>query len=136
MQIGNGWIDDNMCAKGMYDYFWTHALNSDETHEGIERHCDFESGNLTSECNKYQRRGDDEIGVIDIYDIYGPPCDFAATKAAQTPRSVSSISSTLILFIYYKFVFLLHKIDIYLDKSYKFDFLLIKVKFFSLIFFI
>ena len=87
MQIGNGWIDDNMCGKGMYEYFWTHAMNSDETHEGIERHCDFESGNLTSECNKYQRRGDDEIGVIDIYDIYAPLCDLAA----QTPPSVSSM---------------------------------------------
>ncbi|ESW32816.1 hypothetical protein PHAVU_001G019500 [Phaseolus vulgaris] len=84
--IGNGWIDDNMCGKGMYEYFWTHAMNSDETHEGIERHCDFESGNLTSECNKYQRRGDDEIGVIDIYDIYAPLCD----PAAQTPPSDSN----------------------------------------------
>ncbi|XP_047172205.1 serine carboxypeptidase 1-like [Vigna umbellata] len=87
--IGNGWIDDNICAKGMYDYFWTHALNSDETHEGIERHCDFESGNMTSECNEYQIRGDNEIGVIDIYDIYGPPCDPTATKPDQSSATYS-----------------------------------------------
>ncbi|CAJ1972652.1 unnamed protein product [Sphenostylis stenocarpa] len=82
--IGNGWIDDNMCTKGMYDYFWTHALNSDETHEGIERHCDFESGNFTSECNKYQSRGYDEIGVIDIYDIYAPPCDASPATVSNS----------------------------------------------------
>jgi len=102
MQIGNGWIDDNICAKGMYDYFWTHALNSDETHEGIERHCDFESGNMTSECNEYQIRGDNEIGVIDIYDIYGPPCDSTATKSHQTsaPNSVSSMALPLLCIFY------------------------------------
>ncbi|KAK7383102.1 hypothetical protein VNO78_28771 [Psophocarpus tetragonolobus] len=87
--IGNGWIDDNMCAKGMYDYFWTHALNSDETHEGIQRHCDFESGNLTSECNKYQNKGDIEIGSIDIYNIYAPPCDSAASKASASAAANS-----------------------------------------------
>lgn len=94
MQVGNGWIDDNMCGKGMYEYFWTHALNSDETHEGIQRHCDFENGNLTSECSKYQIRGDIEIGTIDIYGIYAPPCDSAATKAGASPatNSVSCIS--------------------------------------------
>ncbi|RDX96683.1 Serine carboxypeptidase II-3, partial [Mucuna pruriens] len=83
--IGNGWIDDNMCTKGMYDYFWTHGLNSDETNEGIQRHCDFENGNITSECNKYQNRGEEEIGSIDIYDIYAPPCDSTATKPGASP---------------------------------------------------
>ncbi|RZB68027.1 serine carboxypeptidase II-3-like isoform X2 [Glycine soja] len=85
--VGNGWIDDNMCGKGMYEYFWTHALNSDETHEGIQRYCDFESGNLTGECSKYQSRGDTEIGSIDIYDIYAPPCDSAAKKAGSSPAT-------------------------------------------------
>ncbi|MBA0738258.1 hypothetical protein Gogos_011646 [Gossypium gossypioides] len=33
--IGNAWIDDAICMKGMFDYLWTHALNSDETDEGI-----------------------------------------------------------------------------------------------------
>ncbi|XP_020231849.1 serine carboxypeptidase II-3 [Cajanus cajan] len=90
--IGNGWIDDSMCAKGMYDYFWTHALNSDETHEGIQRHCDFESGNLTNECSKYQNSGDDEVGNINIYDIYAPPCDSAAAKAGASPATNSDSS--------------------------------------------
>lgn len=96
VQIGNGWIDDNICTKGMYDYFWTHALNSDETHEGIEKHCDFENGNFSNdECDKYQRRAADEAGNIDIYNIYAPSCDSAATKISASPAtcSVSCIAS-------------------------------------------
>ncbi|KAK7321712.1 hypothetical protein VNO77_32595 [Canavalia gladiata] len=87
--IGNGWIDDSMCTKGMFDFFWTHALNSDETHEGIERHCDFESGNFTSECDKYQSRGNDEIGNINIYNLYTPPCNSTTTKAGAGPTTYS-----------------------------------------------
>ncbi|KAJ1396950.1 Serine carboxypeptidase, serine active site [Sesbania bispinosa] len=87
--IGNGWIDDVMCTKGMYDYFWTHALNSDETHEGIEKHCDFENGNFTSECYKYQSIADDEVGSLDIYNVYAPPCDSAAIKTGATPSTYS-----------------------------------------------
>lgn len=100
MQVGNGWIDDNMCGKGMYEYFWTHALNSDETHEGIQRYCDFESGNLTGECSKYQSRGDTEIGSIDIYDIYAPPCDSAAKKPGSSPATnYVSCMSLLCIFV-------------------------------------
>ncbi|OIW03442.1 hypothetical protein TanjilG_14667 [Lupinus angustifolius] len=80
--IGNGWIDDNTCSKGMYHYFWTHALNSDETYEGIGKHCDFDNGNFSSECYKYQSISDDEIGDLDIYNVYAPPCNSAATKTA------------------------------------------------------
>ncbi|XP_027329892.1 serine carboxypeptidase II-3-like [Abrus precatorius] len=87
--IGNGWIDDNTCTKGMYDYFWTHALNSDETHEGIERHCDYQSGNFTSECYQYQNRGMDEIGNIDVYNLYAPHCDSAARKTGASPATYS-----------------------------------------------
>lgn len=25
--------------KGIFDYFWTRALNSDQTHEVIEKYC-------------------------------------------------------------------------------------------------
>ena len=80
MQVGNGWLDDNFCTKGMYDYLWTHALNSDQTHAGIEKHCDFRKFNVTNECVRYENRADDEIGNIDIYNIYAPVCNSSATK--------------------------------------------------------
>lgn len=106
MQIGNGWIDDNLCTKGMYDYFWMHALNSVETHEGIEKNCDFGNFNFTSECVKYQNIADDELGNIDIYNIYAPLCNSSATKTAASPTtySVSCIYLAFLHLCYYKLI--------------------------------
>ncbi|KAI4316739.1 hypothetical protein L6164_024688 [Bauhinia variegata] len=81
--IGNAWIDDNMCTKGMFDYFWTHALNSDETQAGIMRYCSFVTSDFSDQCNQYQGRGEEELGDINIYNIYAPPCDSTAAKSGS-----------------------------------------------------
>ncbi|CAJ2675486.1 unnamed protein product [Trifolium pratense] len=82
--VGNGWIDDNYCTKGMYDYFWMQSLNSDETHRGIEKLCDFRNFNLTNECVGYQNKAADELGNIDVYNIYAPLCNSSATKTSYS----------------------------------------------------
>ncbi|KAK7310504.1 hypothetical protein RJT34_08058 [Clitoria ternatea] len=87
--IGNGWIDDYWCTKGMYEYLWTHGHNSDETHKGIERHCDFENDKFTNECNLYESRSLDEIGNIDMYNIYAPSCKSSATKPGACTATYS-----------------------------------------------
>ncbi|KAI8548710.1 hypothetical protein RHMOL_Rhmol07G0295200 [Rhododendron molle] len=86
--IGNAWIDDNTSNQGIYDYYWTHALNSDETHAGITEYCDYVNGNFTSQCYQYQDQGDAEVGDIDIYNIYYPLCDPSAPK----PPPVGSVN--------------------------------------------
>ncbi|XP_058223311.1 serine carboxypeptidase 1-like isoform X1 [Rhododendron vialii] len=86
--IGNAWIDDNTSNQGIYDYYWTHALNSDETHAGITENCDYVNGNFTSQCYQYQDQGDAEVGDIDIYNIYYPLCDPSAPK----PPPVGSVN--------------------------------------------
>ncbi|KAG5542184.1 hypothetical protein RHGRI_021898 [Rhododendron griersonianum] len=63
--IGNALIDDNTSNQGIYDYYWTHALNSDETHAGITKNCDFVTGNLTSQCFEYLGQGDEEVNDFD-----------------------------------------------------------------------
>ncbi|KAE8659088.1 Serine carboxypeptidase II-3 [Hibiscus syriacus] len=88
--IGNAWIDDDICTKGLFDYLWTHALNSDETNEGINKYCNFASEDLvtkkadadttTDQCNKYQSQGTTEMGDIDLYGIYAPICNLSAIK--------------------------------------------------------
>lgn len=88
MQIGNAWIDDNTGTQGIYDYYWTHALNSDETNKGIERHCDYITGNYSKQCYEYQSQGDNEVGALDIYNIYAPICHHTALKPGP-PGSVS-----------------------------------------------
>ncbi|KAL8230894.1 hypothetical protein R6Q57_000672 [Mikania cordata] len=85
--IGNAWIDDNTSTEGIYDYYWTHALNSDETNAGINKYCDYISGNFSDTCEEYQSQGDNEYGEIDIYNIYAPLCDVSAQKPGS-PGSV------------------------------------------------
>ncbi|CAI9781343.1 unnamed protein product [Fraxinus pennsylvanica] len=39
--VGNAFFDDLEMSPCYYDYFWTHPLNSDDTHEEIFTLCDF-----------------------------------------------------------------------------------------------
>ncbi|KAF9622669.1 hypothetical protein IFM89_032590 [Coptis chinensis] len=70
--IGNAWIDDYTNTLGMYDYYWTHAFNSDETNMAIHKHC---NTNISSdECLNALGQSDQEMGNIDIYNLYAPLC--------------------------------------------------------------
>ncbi|XP_062100195.1 serine carboxypeptidase 1-like [Humulus lupulus] len=80
--IGNAWIDEVTGQRGMYDYFWTHGLNSDETNAGIHKYCDFVDYN--SPCINYLNQGDDEIGNIDVYNIYAPLCNSSRSISHST----------------------------------------------------
>jgi serine carboxypeptidase-like clade II len=39
--VGNAWTVAEEDNKGAAEYWWTHALNSDETFKGIMDNCDF-----------------------------------------------------------------------------------------------
>ncbi|RHN68889.1 putative carboxypeptidase D [Medicago truncatula] len=84
----NAWIDDATSLKGLFDYFWTHALNSDQTHELIEKYCDFTvdftSGNTSAICNNVTDRAYTEKGKIDFYNIYAPLCHDSSLKNGST----------------------------------------------------
>ncbi|KAG5542187.1 hypothetical protein RHGRI_021899 [Rhododendron griersonianum] len=87
--IGNPYIDDSTTGKGIYDYYWTHALISDETHAGITRHCDFVSGNFSRTCKLYRNQAFVEHEKLDLYDIYAPLCNSSAPKT-PSPGSVNN----------------------------------------------
>ncbi|KAJ0533281.1 putative carboxypeptidase D [Helianthus annuus] len=72
--IGNAWIDDETSLKGMFDYWWTHALNSDATHDAILKYCDFASDSSSAMCDNITDKAFIEKGNIDIYNIYAPIC--------------------------------------------------------------
>ncbi|KAL2321881.1 hypothetical protein Fmac_026260 [Flemingia macrophylla] len=82
--IGNAWIDDATGLKGVVDYLWTHALNSDQTHELIEKYCDFTSEKVSAICYKAESRAFTERGHIDIYNIYAPLCHDPSLKNGPT----------------------------------------------------
>ncbi|GAB4859906.1 calponin [Ancistrocladus abbreviatus] len=84
--IGNAWIDDATNTVGLYDYLWTHALMSDETHSKIQEYCDFASTNTSIECEISTSRAGEEVGDINIYNIYAPLC----VKPALGKGSVDS----------------------------------------------
>ncbi|CAI9260883.1 unnamed protein product [Lactuca saligna] len=94
VQIGNAVIDDNATDEGMYDYYWTHALNSDETNAGINEYCGYGSGNFSATCFHYQSQSGSEYGEIDIYNIYAPFCDGSIQKPATGSVSLSFLSNT------------------------------------------
>lgn len=59
----------------MYDYYWTHAMLSDEHHEAIVLNCNFTSeGSVTELCDESTSQGDGDQGNIFFYDIYAPLC--------------------------------------------------------------
>ncbi|KAH1189679.1 Serine carboxypeptidase II-3 [Glycine max] len=82
--IGNAWIDDVTSLKGIYDYIWTHALSSDQTHELIEKYCDFTSENVSAICANATRTAFEENGNIDPYNIYAPLCQDSSLKNGST----------------------------------------------------
>jgi len=89
-QIGNAWIDDVTGSKGIVDYLWSHALNSDQTHELIQKYCDFSAENVSEICANATRTALIEKGNIDFYNIYAPLCLDSSLKNGST-GSVSNI---------------------------------------------
>ncbi|WOH04698.1 hypothetical protein DCAR_0624110 [Daucus carota subsp. sativus] len=71
--IGNAYIDEETQYAGSVDYFWSHAMVSDEIHEGIILNCNFSAyANISDACESYL----DQVNIGDIfgYDIYAPLC--------------------------------------------------------------
>ncbi|KAI3744026.1 hypothetical protein L1987_57098 [Smallanthus sonchifolius] len=90
--IGNAVINDETDIVGMYDYFHTHALISNETRDQIRKQCDF-SPNVTKqtdECNKVTDHVDRDLDDhIDIYNIYAPLC--LNQNLTSSPKRMSDV---------------------------------------------
>ncbi|KAL8264604.1 hypothetical protein R6Q59_022734 [Mikania micrantha] len=73
--LGNAYVDYETLKTGLYDYFWTHAIISDEIHEGIISNCNFSEGaTITDACIDYQYQAYAAKSNIFFYDIYAPLC--------------------------------------------------------------
>ncbi|TVU37452.1 hypothetical protein EJB05_10768 [Eragrostis curvula] len=90
IMIGNAVINDWTDTKGMYDYFWTHALISDEAADGITKHCDFKSDDSSKLCDDAVTEADDSLGDIDIYNIYAPNCQSTGLVSPPVKPSIES----------------------------------------------
>lgn len=90
LQIGNALMDDETTLKGIYDYWWTHGINSDATHDAVFKYC---FGNDTSAgmCINSTNKATDEMGDLDIHNIYAPICLNPERRNASKTGSVSSL---------------------------------------------
>lgn len=84
-QIGNAYIDREDLLRGIFDYYWTHALISDEIHRGIVEKCNFSTeATVSKECLGYENEADEAVSSIYPDDIYAPFC----TSPPSTSPSV------------------------------------------------
>ncbi|XP_028102059.1 serine carboxypeptidase II-3-like [Camellia sinensis] len=73
--IGNAYVDYETEYTGVSDFFWTHALISDEIYEGIVANCNFSSdANISLTCQDYLAQAGAAGGNIYPYNIYAPLC--------------------------------------------------------------
>ncbi|KAK1680719.1 hypothetical protein QYE76_041567 [Lolium multiflorum] len=74
--VGNPYLDMNRNIKGAVDYFWTHAVMSDEVYANVTKNCDFDSvdGEWYSEPACSGALDGFQPGDIDGYNIYAPVC--------------------------------------------------------------
>ncbi|CAL9044094.1 unnamed protein product [Musa banksii] len=84
--IGNAAIDMESDNRGMYDFFWTHALISDATVDAIHKHCNFSSEDDTQppQCAQALQDAERVFEELDIYNIYAPRC--SSSSLSPTPK--------------------------------------------------
>ncbi|CAA6668970.1 unnamed protein product [Spirodela intermedia] len=92
--MGNAVMNDETDFKGMYEFFWSHALISDEAIEGIRTFCNFSLLDLgysrSPDCQQALELVDGIFGQsLDLYDIYGPPCTSGSLTAIPRRASVN-----------------------------------------------
>ena len=76
MQIGNAVINDETDLKGMYDFFWSHAIISDQVKNDIFGNCNFSPSAATQsdKCHAAANQVEEDIQYLDVYNIYAPVC--------------------------------------------------------------
>ncbi|GAB2216526.1 hypothetical protein Droror1_Dr00024301 [Drosera rotundifolia] len=88
--MGNAVINDETDSPGMYEYWWTHALISDQAHDMIMQQCDF-SPNATFQteaCLSAAYLAEKTFEDINIYNIYASFCENDSLSTNYHNRSL------------------------------------------------
>ncbi|XP_076885505.1 serine carboxypeptidase II-2-like isoform X2 [Bidens hawaiensis] len=73
--VGNGLTDDYNDHVGLFQFMWTAGMISDQTYKKANELCNRESFiHPSSECDKITEIASQEMGHIDPYSIFTPPC--------------------------------------------------------------
>lgn len=77
--------------KGMFEYYASHALISDQTLDQVLKYCSFAEGSddekQPKECDAAMEIAYTNVGAIDIYNIYAPSC--TNTNLTHNPKKPS-----------------------------------------------
>ncbi|KAG6421209.1 hypothetical protein SASPL_117759 [Salvia splendens] len=88
IQVGNALTDDFHDHFGVFQFMWSVGMISDQTYKQLNAKCDFDSFVHTSEeCVEVLVIADQEIGDIDMYSIYTPPCTANFSRLSHIWRS-------------------------------------------------
>lgn len=93
IMIGNGVTDSYYDNIGSVNYWWSHAMISDQTYHQLINSCRFNGDQKeSSECETtYNYAMEQEFGRIDPYNIYAPPCP---TKSNRTSAITMTTQTT------------------------------------------
>ncbi|CAA3027605.1 serine carboxypeptidase II-2 [Olea europaea subsp. europaea] len=73
--VGNALTDNFHDHLGLFEFMWSVGMISDETFKQLNVFCDFQSFiHASGQCDKVLDIAAEEIGDIDMYSIFTPPC--------------------------------------------------------------
>ncbi|XP_071902560.1 serine carboxypeptidase 1-like [Coffea arabica] len=85
--VSDTFIESSIVFRRTYDYYWTHALISDEIHQGIVSNCNFSSADPPPDaCQTYKSQAHSAKGHIDSNNIYAPLC---SSSSSSTPPLIN-----------------------------------------------
>lgn len=88
LQIGNAVLNDHTDTLGMYDYFASHALISDQSLNEIHEYCFSPNATSDLKCDNATVEATSTLYKhIDLYNIYAPVC--TNHNLTSRPKKVS-----------------------------------------------
>lgn len=100
-QVGNAWTVAELDNKGAVDFWYSHAIISQATYNGLMNNCDFANiGPLTNAdllktnpalCDVYQAQADVDMADINIYQIYYDIC-LNSNSENQAERLMAAVA--------------------------------------------
>ena len=104
MKVGNALTDDLPDHLGLFLFIWSVGMISAQTYKLLNMFCDSQSFILSSElCDKIMDIAREEIGNIDLYNIFTPPFSVIIGFSNQLMKTLiePQILNNLATFIVY-----------------------------------
>ncbi|WJX72080.1 Serine carboxypeptidase II-2 [Trifolium repens] len=92
--VGNALTDDFNDQLGIFQFMWSSGMISDQTFKLLNLLCDLQSVEHPSKsCEKILEIADNELGNIDPYSVFTPPCHGSANQRVKRTHSVGRLRS-------------------------------------------